>query len=548
MTVLSVEDLRISYRSRGEWREVVHNISFSIQRGEMLAFVGESGSGKTTTAQAIIGLLADNARRDAGRIVLNGEVISDWSDKRLNRLRGVSISLVPQDPGNSLNPVKTIGQQVEEILRLHQSLSAAERRQQVLNLLAKVGLSHPEQRFDQYPHQLSGGMKQRVLIAIAIALQPDLIIADEPTSALDVTVQKRILDLLDILRRESGTAVLFVTHDLALAAERADRIMVFRQGEIQEQGATEAIVQRPQHPYTRQLLHDLLDAPLRLTAARHRPLATPAIRVEGISKRFSLGKQALQALDSVSFEVRRGSTHALVGESGSGKTTLARILLGFERADAGQVIIDGIDAGQVIIDGIDAGHLSREAQRQLRRKIQFVYQNPFASLDPRQTLFAIIEEPLKNFERLSAATRRQRVESVAARVALAPELLSRTPRELSGGQRQRVAIARALILEPAILVLDEATSALDVTVQAQILALLQQLQQQLGLSYLFITHDLATVRRIADSVTVLRAGQVVEHGDVNRLFAAPQQAYTRELIAAIPQVSPRLAQAHTENA
>ncbi|SBZ59051.1 dipeptide ABC transporter ATP-binding protein [Klebsiella quasipneumoniae] len=540
MNVLSVEDLRISYRSRGEWREVVHNVSFSIQRGEMLAFVGESGSGKTTTAQAIIGLLADNARRDAGRIILNGEVISDWSAKRLNRLRGVSISLVPQDPGNSLNPVKTIGQQVEEILRLHQSLSAAERRQQVLNLLAKVGLSHPEQRFDQYPHQLSGGMKQRVLIAIAIAiaLQPDLIIADEPTSALDVTVQKRILDLLDILRRESGTAVLFVTHDLALAAERADRIMVFRQGEIQEQGATEAIVRRPQHPYTRQLLHDLQDAPLRLTADRHRPLATPAIRVEEISKRFSLGKQALQALDSVSFEVRRGSTHALVGESGSGKTTLARILLGFERADA----------GQVTIDGIDAGHLSREAQRQLRRKIQFVYQNPFASLDPRQTLFAIIEEPLKNFERLSAATRRQRVESVAARVALAPELLSRTPRELSGGQRQRVAIARALILEPAILVLDEATSALDVTVQAQILALLQQLQQQLGLSYLFITHDLATVRRIADSVTVLRAGQVVEHGDVGRLFAAPQQAYTRELIAAIPQVSPRLAQAHMENA
>lgn len=541
MNVLSVEDLRISYRSRGEWREVVHNVSFSIQRGEMLAFVGESGSGKTTTAQAIIGLLADNARRDAGRIILNGEVISDWSAKRLNRLRGVSISLVPQDPGNSLNPVKTIGQQVEEILQLHQSLSAAERRQQVLNLLAKVGLSHPEQRLDQYPHQLSGGMKQRVLIAIAIALQPDLIIADEPTSALDVTVQKRILDLLDILRRESGTAVLFVTHDLALAAERADRIMVFRQGEIQEQGATETIVRRPQHPYTRQLLRDLQDAPLRLTADRPRPLATPAIRVDGISKRFSLGKQALQALqalDSVSFEVRRGSTHALVGESGSGKTTLARILLGFERADA----------GQVTIDGIDAGHLSREAQRQLRRKIQFVYQNPFASLDPRQTLFAIIEEPLKNFERLSAATRRQRVESVAARVALAPELLPRTPRELSGGQRQRVAIARALILEPAILVLDEATSALDVTVQAQILALLEQLQQQLGLSYLFITHDLATVRRIADSVTVLRAGQVVEHGDVGRLFAAPQQAYTRELIAAIPQVSPRLAQPYTENA
>ena len=257
MNVLSVEDLRISYRSRGEWREVVHNVSFSIQRGEMLAFVGESGSGKTTTAQAIIGLLADNARRDGGRIVLNGEVISDWSAKRLNRLRGVSISLVPQDPGNSLNPVKTIGQQVEEILRLHQSLSAAERRQQVLNLLTKVGLSHPEQRFDQYPHQLSGGMKQRVLIAIAIALQPDLIIADEPTSALDVTVQKRILDLLDILRRESGTAVLFVTHDLALVAEAAHKIIVMYAGQVVETGDAKDIFRAPRHPYTQALLRAL---------------------------------------------------------------------------------------------------------------------------------------------------------------------------------------------------------------------------------------------------------------------------------------------------
>ena len=262
------------------------------------------------------------------------------------------------------------------------------------------------------------------------------------------------------------------------------------------------------------------------------------LAVHQLNIAFQEERQFIPAVQNLSFTLRRGETLAIVGESGSGKTTLARILLGFERADA----------GQVIIDGIDAGHLSREAQRQLRRKIQFVYQNPFASLDPRQTLFAIIEEPLKNFERLSASARRLRVETVAARVALAPELLSRTPRELSGGQRQRVAIARALILEPAILVLDEATSALDVTVQAQILALLQQLQQQLGLSYLFITHDLATVRRIADSVTVLRAGQVVEHGDVDRLFATPQQAYTRELIAAIPQVSPRLAQAHTENA
>ncbi|WP_368543119.1 dipeptide ABC transporter ATP-binding protein [Enterobacter soli] len=529
MTVLSVEDLSISYRTGRRWQEVVHHVSFSLKRGEMLAFVGESGSGKTTTAQAIIGLLADNARRDGGKIVLNNEDISRWSAKRLDALRGARISLVPQDPGNSLNPVKTIGAQVGEILQLHQKISARARDEQVLALLTKVGLSHPEQRMKQYPHQLSGGMKQRVLIAIAIALRPDVIIADEPTSALDVTVQKRILDLLDVLRRESGTAVLFVTHDLALAAQRADRLLVFRHGEVQEQGATADIVRAPQHAYTRQLLSDLQGQRLTIAPVSGRPLASPAIRALSIGKQFSLGNgHRLQALDDVSFEVTRGSTHALVGESGSGKTTLARILLGFEQADSGRVVIDDIDATT----------LSHEARRQLRQKIQFVYQNPFASLDPRQSLFEIIEEPLKNFARIPKEERKARVETVAQRVALPVELLNRTARELSGGQRQRVAIARALILEPTILVLDEATSALDVTVQAQILALLQQLQQQLGLTYLFITHDLATVRRIAHSVTVLRGGQVVEHGAVDTLFASPQSSYTRELIDAIPHFSP----------
>ncbi len=336
----------------------------------MLAFVGESGSGKTTTAQAIIGLLADNARRDAGKIVLNGEEISRWSAKRLDTLRGARISLVPQDPGNSLNPVKTIGVQVGEIIQQHQKVTTLQRDEQVLALLTKVGLSHPEQRMKQYPHQLSGGMKQRVLIAIAIALSPDVIIADEPTSALDVTVQKRILDLLDILRRESGTAVLFVTHDLAPAAQRADRLLVFRNGEVQEHGDTADIVRTPQHAYTRQLLSDLQGQRLTIAPVAGLPLASPAIRARAISKRFSLGKgHQLQALDRVTFDVRRGSTHALVGESGSGKTTLARILLGFEQADNGQVIIDDIDATA----------LSREARRQLRQKIQFVYQNPFAS-------------------------------------------------------------------------------------------------------------------------------------------------------------------------
>lgn len=527
--LLAVNNLTLSYHSGNRWQPVVHNVSFELQPGEMVALVGESGSGKTTTAQAIMGLMAENGRREGGEILLNGVDISQWSQKRFDTLRGARISLVPQDPGNSLNPVKTVGEQVEEILRLHLKLPSAQRQQRVVDLLNRVGLSHPEQRVKQYPHQLSGGMKQRVLIAIALALQPEIIIADEPTSALDVTVQKRILDLLDNLRQESRTAVLFVTHDLALAAQRADRIIVFRHGEIQESGRTEQVISAPSHPYTRQLLNDAApQRPARVKSAASR-FSAPAIRATGVMKSFSLGKmQRLQALNQVSFQVARGTTHALVGESGSGKTTLARIVMGFETADSGEVTLDGI-----VVNG-----LRGEALRQLRRKIQFVYQNPFASLDPRQTLYAIIEEPLRNFERLSRSQRRERVEGMTTRVALPLSLLSRHPHELSGGQRQRVALARALICKPEILVLDEATSALDVTVQAQILDLLQQLQAELGLTYLFITHDLATVRQIADSVTVLKAGEVAEQGDVVTIFSAPQHPYTRELMAAIPPLIP----------
>lgn len=534
--LLAVNNLTLSYRSGNRWQPVVHNVSFELNAGEMVALVGESGSGKTTTAQAIMGLMAENGRREGGEILLNGIDISQWSQKRFDTLRGARISLVPQDPGNSLNPVKTVGEQVEEILRLHLKLPSAQRQQRVIDLLMRVGLSHPEQRVKQYPHQLSGGMKQRVLIAIALALQPEIIIADEPTSALDVTVQKRILDLLDNLRQESRTAVLFVTHDLALAAQRADRIIVFRHGEIQESGSTEQVISAPAHPYTRQLLNDAApQRPARVKSAASR-FSAPAIRATGVMKSFSLGKlQRLQALNQVSFQVARGTTHALVGESGSGKTTLARIVMGFETADSGEVTLDGI-----VVNG-----LRGEALRQLRRKIQFVYQNPFASLDPRQTLYAIIEEPLRNFERLSRSQRRERVEAMTTRVALPLSLLSRHPHELSGGQRQRVALARALICKPEILVLDEATSALDVTVQAQILDLLQQLQAELGLTYLFITHDLATVRQIADSVTVLKAGEVAEQGDVVTIFSAPQHPYTRELMAAIP---PLIALTHKESA
>ncbi|UDQ82724.1 ABC transporter ATP-binding protein (plasmid) [Erwinia rhapontici] len=526
--VLKIENLNIAYRSGQQHKRVVHNVSFQVNRGEVVALVGESGSGKTTTAQAIIGLLTQNGERESGKIWLNGTEITHWSQKRLDALRGASISLIPQDPGSSLNPVKTIGDQVGEILLLHERLSRREREARVIALLARVGLSHPEQRTRQYPHQLSGGMKQRVLIAIAIALKPALIIADEPTSALDVTVQKRILDLIDELRRESGTAVLFVTHDLAVAAARADRILVFRQGEIQEQGSTDAIIRRPQHAYTRQLFADAPALSGTLATPPEASFSQPAIEISGLNKYFSLGKEeGFQALNNVSFSVARGTTHALVGESGSGKTTLARILLGFQQADSGRIVLDGID-----ISGLHG-----EALRQLRQKIQLVYQNPFASLDPSQTLFRVIEEPLLNFAPVSREERRQRVEEVASRVALPLALLDRKPHELSGGQRQRVAIARALVLRPQILVLDEATSALDVTIQAQILTLLQQLQQELGLTYLFISHDLATVRQLAHSVSVLRAGQQVDCGNTADIFSLPASDYTRELIAAIPALT-----------
>ncbi|CAI0844982.1 Glutathione import ATP-binding protein GsiA [Serratia grimesii] len=526
--VLELDQVSIAYQSATGSQRVVHQVSFSIQPGEVVALVGESGSGKTTTAQAIIGLLTENGRLEQGAIRLNGTDISHWSSRRLDAVRGAQISLIPQDPSSSLNPVKTIGEQVAEILNIHSRLPRKQVQQRVVALLTRVGLTHPELRARQYPHELSGGMKQRVLIAIAIALQPALIIADEPTSALDVTVQKRILDLIDELRQEFGTAVLLVTHDLAVAAERADRLLVFRHGRVQEQGVTAAVLGAPASDYTRQLFADVPS----LGRATPRPpighaLQEQAIQVNGLVKDFRLngtGSKTYRALDQVSFSVPRGTTHALVGESGSGKTTLARCLLGFQRPDAGQIIIDGVDFTQ----------LKGEALRQFRRRIQLVYQNPFGSLDPSQTLYQVIEEPLLNFEPLGKAERYRRVRDLFERVALPNELLSRKPRELSGGQRQRVAIARALVLQPRVLVLDEATSALDVRVQAQILRLLQDLQQELGLTYLFISHDLATVRQISHSVSVLHRGVQVDNGATGELFALPGSDYTRQLIEAIP--------------
>lgn len=409
-------------------------------------------------------------------------------------------------------------------MRVHGERDKKAIRARVLDLLTRVGLSQPEIRYDQYPHELSGGMRQRVLIAIAVALKPQLIIADEPTSALDVTVQKRILDLLDDLRREHGTALLFVTHDLGVAADRADRLIVLHGGRIQEAGPTAAVLAHPQSAYAAQLL---ADAPSLSRAEFHRPVKVTdeiAVQASGLVQVFQEKVGPFCAVDGVSFSVPRGTTHALVGESGSGKTTSIRALLGFQK----------LTAGQIIVNGIDIGTLTGETLRQFRKGIQLVYQNPFSSLDPRQTIFEIIEEPLLNFEPLPKAERQARVRDLLARVGLPEAVLTRRPRALSGGQRQRVAIARALILKPQVLVLDEAVSALDVTVQAQILTLLDTLQRDLGLTYIFVSHDLAVVRQISDTVSVLHNGKLVESGPVARVFDAPQSDYTRALIAAIP--------------
>jgi peptide/nickel transport system ATP-binding protein len=521
--VLEVRDLSISYQLHEGWRAVVKGVSFSVGAGEVVALVGESGSGKTTTAQAIIGLLPSNCRIDAGTIRLNEAETSTWSPRRFDSIRGKVISHIPQDPGTSLNPVVRIGRQVEEVLVLHGWRDRAKRRARVIELLARVGLSDPELRYEQYPHELSGGMKQRVLIAIAVALKPALIIADEPTSALDVTVQHRILDLIDELRAESGTSVLLVTHDLGVAADRADRVVVLRRGEVQEQGPTATLLAAPQSQYARQLL---ADAPSLAPAAfRAPPVKTPpGVIVRDLRQEFTLGQRKLIAVDDVSFTIAPGTTHALVGESGSGKTTTARAIVALNRPTAGNITIDGTEVTA----------LGGEPLRAFRRNVQLVYQNPFASLDPHQRVGEIVGEPLRNFSSLSRKEREERAESMIEKVGLPADVVARSPRALSGGQRQRVAIARALILEPRFLVLDEAVSALDVTVQAQILKLLDDLQMQLGLTYLFVTHDLSVVRQIAHTVTVMQAGKALETGPVSRVFTAPATQYTHDLLAAIP--------------
>ena len=529
--LLEVSNLSVSYTLGGESRPAVRDVSFTVDRGEVVAIVGESGSGKSTTAHAVIHLLASNASVDAGSIVFDGTDLTGLSRRAWREVRGRAIGLIPQDPTTSLNPVKRVGRQVGEPLVIHGLATRRGADAQAVELLRLAGIGEPEARARQFPHQFSGGMKQRALIATALAAEPKLVIADEPTSALDVTVQKQILDHIDTLASTLGTAVLLITHDLGVAADRADRIIVMQNGEIVETGAARQVLENPQHPYTRALIAAAPGLRGGTVRVSERPLrtepdaATPALlEVTGLRKEFPLpGREKLLAVDDVTFRIDRGETLAIVGESGSGKSTTARLALRLEKPSAGSIRFDGDDLVAA----------SREELRALRRRFQLVYQSPFASLDPRFTIAEVIDEPLRAFG-VDKAERARRVRELIDQVALPESTASRRPAELSGGQRQRVAIARALALRPDLVVLDEAVSALDVSVQAQILDLLAAVQRDVGVSYLFISHDLAVVREISDRVAVMQHGRIVEQGSTAQVLGAPREEYTRRLIEAIP--------------
>ncbi|MFE5138333.1 dipeptide ABC transporter ATP-binding protein [Streptomyces fagopyri] len=530
--LLEIRGLSVSYRTRGGTVAAVRNVDLDVWPGQVTAVVGESGSGKSTTAHAITRLLPGNGGIDAGTVRFGRHDLATLSEAELRTVRGARIGLVPQDPAVSLNPVKRIGEQVAEVLRIHGLATRRSAPAEAVAVLGRAGLPDAAVRARQYPHELSGGMRQRALIAIAIAARPELIIADEPTSALDVTVQRVILDHLQRLTEESGTAVLLVTHDLGVAADRAQRLVVMSQGEVVETGPTRDILADPQDDYTR---HLLASAPSLATARPRAPVPIPVprtgplVEVRNLVKEFGLprtgdGPRTLRAVDDVSLTLHRGQTLALVGESGSGKSTTARLVLRLAEPTAGQVLFDGTDVTT-----------AKGAQvRELRRRAQLVYQNPYASLDPRSSIGEVITEPLRAFKVGDRASRLARARELLDRVALPAATLRRRPAELSGGQRQRVAIARALALSPDLVVCDEPVSALDVSVQAQVLALLAELQADTGVAYLFISHDLAVVRQIAHEVAVMRAGRIVETGPPQELFTNPRHEYTRELLAAIP--------------
>ena len=524
--LLSVRDLSVAFLQGGKVSTAVDHISFDIAKGETVALVGESGSGKSVSALSVLKLLPyPPASHPSGQILFGGQDLLKLDERQLRSVRGNKITMIFQEPMTSLNPLHTIERQIGEILRLHQGMGEAQARKRTVELLNEVGIREPEKRLDAYPHQLSGGQRQRVMIAMALANEPELLIADEPTTALDVTVQAQILELLAKLKKKNGMSMLFITHDLGIVRKIADRVCVMTKGKIVETGPTRDIFANPQHAYTRYLL---------AAEPKGRPPTADAnakavMRGDDIKVWFPI-KQGffrrvvdhVKAVDGIDVTVRAGQTLGVVGESGSGKTTLG---LALSRMIS--------STGAIQFDGRDINKLSFSAMRPLRSELQIVFQDPFGSLSPRMSIAEIIEEGLKIHEpKLTADARDQRVVDVLTEVGLDPSTRFRYPHEFSGGQRQRVAIARAMVLKPRFVMLDEPTSALDMSVQAQVVDLLRNLQSKHNLAYLFISHDLKVIRALANDVIVMRNGKVVEAGPSEQIFERPQTEYTRALISA----------------
>jgi peptide/nickel transport system ATP-binding protein len=531
--VLRVADLRVRIGNR----HLVRGISLQVQREQTLGIVGESGSGKSMTVLAATGLLDAPGAVVGGSSALAGEGNSielvGASPRVLRSVHGDRIGFVFQDPGTSLNPLLTLERQITESLEAHRRQTRREARARALELLEAVGLPDPQNRLHSYPHQLSGGQRQRVMVAIALACDPELLIADEPTTSLDVTTQAQIIELVRDLQRDFGTAVVWISHDLGVIGQVADDVTVLRDGEAVEQAPVLDVFDRPEQPYTRELLEARPFVGTR-GPVQPREDAGVLLDVDGLDVRFPVttpvGRTTIHAVKDLSFQIRRGTALGLVGESGSGKSTVAAALTGLVKPDGGRALLDGTDVLAV----------RRADEKRLRRRIGLVFQDPFSSLDPRRPVGAALGEPL-TVHRLAngTAARRSRIAELLDLVGLPTTFASRYPHELSGGQRQRVSIARALALEPELMILDEATASLDVSVQARVLDLLADLQQRLGLTYLFIGHDLAVIQQMSHDVLVMRAGEAIEYRSAAELFAGPEQEYTRALLAAVPPAQPR---------
>jgi peptide/nickel transport system ATP-binding protein len=525
-TALELAHLTIALPAGGERPQAVRDLSLTVDRGEILCLVGESGSGKSVTAQAVMGLLPRALKPLGGAVRLDGEEILHASEARLRDLRTTRMSMIFQEPMTALNPVMTCGDQVDEVLATHTRLAAAPRREKMIAMLRRVGMADPERIAAAYPHQLSGGQRQRIMIAMALVLEPGLLIADEPTTALDVTTQAQILKLIKDIQRERGMAVLFITHDFGVVSEIADRVAVLRVGELVELGAMREVLSRPRHDYTRTLIASV---PSMVPRGSPRVAdAPPVLRTENLTKVYADGglfgrKQPVHAAQGVSIEIRRGEVLGIVGESGSGKSTVARCIARLIEPTGGRIWL-GAD---------ELARMSGRRLRKHRRRIQIVFQDPYRSLNPRRKVGeSIIEGPM-NFG-LSRAEAIKRAAGLLEFVRLDRNALERFPQEFSGGQRQRICIARALAMEPELLIADEAVSALDVSVQAQVLRLFADVRKRLGLTMLFITHDLRVAAQVCDTVAVMQRGKVVEHGEVAQIFADPRHAYTRALIEAAP--------------